>query len=447
MKTKAPSPGNNPAVHCESRPRTDFFTPDSPQGLRVVQITTDATQAYMGVYPETPVFTPDSKRFIFLHMGDRPLDALTWRNRRNLMLCEIENGFAIRRLTEESSAKGNVVSPDGKYAYYFVDCTVPGGGVLSFKRISLENYVSETLLVLDAGLPGTKIFPNQYYGLATISGDGQRVAISACLADPQKAEARYGVLVFEVAKGTVNLVFEQPEFSNTHLQYCQSRDPEASHDLLIQHNHRPRTDQEIEKDSGTDLHLIRDDGTNWRNLPFARLGYEFCGGHQAWRGKRMSVIAQVFSCLDPQKPDVWEARLIEGWPYPADLKNHTGANSPLVCRNDLTPQACDPCIGHFAVDQTGNHVVFEVLPANKTQKELEQGILEFRRLWVGTIIRGKDGRETIVARYLLTPRSSQKYGQASHPHPFFSPDARRIFFNSDVDGYPHVFMVEGFELP
>ena len=34
---------------------------------------------------------------------------------------------------------------------------------------------------------------------------------------------------------------------------------------------------------GADIHVIRDDGTLFRNLPWGRDGNEFCQGHHCWR--------------------------------------------------------------------------------------------------------------------------------------------------------------------
>ena len=49
-------------------------------------------------------------------------------------------------------------------------------------------------------------------------------------------------------------------------------------------------------------------------------------------------------------------------------------------------------------------------------------------------------------RYLLDTRTSG-IDQPMHPHPFFSPDTRMVFFNSDVDGKPQVWMVTGYQFP
>ena len=38
-------------------------------------------------------------------------------------------------------------------------------------------------------------------------------------------------------------------------------------------------------------------------------------------------------------------------------------------------------------------------------------------------------------------------GQKAHPHPFFSPDAKMAFFNSDREGKAEIWMVTGYSFP
>jgi len=51
---------------------------------------------------------------------------------------------------------------------------------------------------------------------------------------------------------------------------------------------------------------------------------------------------------------------------------------------------------------------------------------------------------TLKVRHLLDSGTSFRNAQATHPHPFLSPDGARAFFNSDVTGQPQIWMVEGF---
>ncbi len=61
-------------------------------------------------------------------------------------------------------------------------------------------------------------------------------------------------------------------------------------DILIQENHGNVCDArgaitQLTGGAGADIHVIRDDGTDFRNLPWGRDGNEFCQGHQCWRGR------------------------------------------------------------------------------------------------------------------------------------------------------------------
>jgi hypothetical protein len=49
-----------------------------------------------------------------------------------------------------------------------------------------------------------------------------------------------------------------------------------------------------------------------------------------------------------------------------------------------------------------------------------------------------------TGRYRLLCHSEASFGrpQYTHPHPFFSPDARYVFFNSDRTGLSQIHMVE-----
>ena len=70
----------------------------------------------------------------------------------------------------------------------------------------------------------------------------------------------------------VSLAIHGPTWCNMHPQYSRSLDPEASHDILIQENHGNQADvrgsiTRLVGGEGADIHVIRDDGSNFRNLP------------------------------------------------------------------------------------------------------------------------------------------------------------------------------------
>ena len=92
----------------ESRRRQNLLDSDSPEGLQVLQITTDPHLISHHMYPESHMFTADSRKFIFHRMGvEGDAGGEYW-------LCDIEDGFSVRRITEAGETRGGVaISPDG----------------------------------------------------------------------------------------------------------------------------------------------------------------------------------------------------------------------------------------------------------------------------------------------------------------------------------------------
>ena len=199
--------------------------------------------------------------------------------------------------------------------YYFVDETTVGGGRLTLKRVNLDGTGRETILVVDAPCPTRTSAPATSIPLSTISSDGKRLAISAFLGDGQTEGAPFGLMVFDLERATVRLVFHGPTWCNMHPQYCRSTDPEAWHDILIQENHgnvatAGGSITRLVGGEGADIHVIRDDGSNFRNMPWGRDGNEACQGHQCWRGRTTWAITSTGTRKPP------EAQLIEGRPAP-----------------------------------------------------------------------------------------------------------------------------------
>lgn len=413
----------------ESRERKDLPDENSPKGLRVVQITADATVESHNVYMESHIFTPDSKRFVFIRG-------------RDLWLCDIKDDFSLIQVTDEQGVRGPAVSPDGKWMYYLVDKTLMPEGVLKLKRLSLENFTRETLLVLDGPIPGTDYKPKRLYNLSSISTDGKRLCSSAFLGDGNTENAPFGLLIFDLENPSVKLVFKGKHFNNTHPQYSNSTDPVLSHDIMIQHNHGSIIDAKgtshgrPPESKGACLHVIRDDGTNWRDIPIGREGIQYNSGHQQWRGKTGAVLSSVHH----GKMTEYKGRpLIQGWPIPTDdSTSHKGSNIPGGRYVDVTRNLEMPDFLHFSLDVSGTYLVFD-----SYRNDAKTGKMDII-LSIGTLSNEKE--PLCKVQYLLNSRSSGN-GQPAHTHPFFSPDSRMMFFNSDVDGIPQIFMVTGYEFP
>jgi hypothetical protein len=408
-----------------ARLRPDLLDRESLPGLEVIQLTTDPTVPGSHLYMEAQVFTLDSRRFV-LHRSATAHGGSKTDPKHQYLLCDLEGGCSLHPLTEETGATAASVSPDGRYVYYFVDETKVGGGRLTLKRVPLDGTGRETILVVDGPLPETTFRPSHLYPLSTISSDGKRLAISAFLGDGQQEGAPFGLMVFDVERATVRLVCHGPTWCNMHPQYSRSLDAEAQHDILIQENHGNECDargsiKRLVGGAGADIHVIRDDGTHLRDLPWGRDGNEACQGHQCWRGRTTWAITSTGSRRPP------EAQLIEGRPAPH--ADHVGIKTPGGVRNDLSREFPNPHFYHFATDLEGRRLISDAAPLDKGCK-----------IYLADL--GTPGRDPLRNfRYLLSPKSScQKH---AHIHPFLSPDGRLGFFNSDESGILQAYLVRG----
>jgi hypothetical protein len=405
-----------------ARPRPDLLDSESPKGLEVIQLTSEADVPSSHLYMEAQIFTMDSKRLV-LHRSATAHGGSQSDAKHQYLLCDLTDNCSLAPLTSETGVTAASVSPDGKYLYYFVNETKPGGGRLTLKRVGLDGTGRHTLMVIDRPLPETKFRPSRIYPLSTISSDGQRMALSCFLGDGQTEGAPFGLMVFDLLQATVRLVIHGQSWCNMHPQYSRSLDPQESHDILIQENHDNVCDasgaiKKLVGGAGADIHVLRDDGTNFRNMPWGRDGNEACQGHQCWRGRSSWAITSTGTRRPP------EAQLIEG--RAAAHAGHVGSQTPGGLRNDLSRSFPKPRFYHFATDIAGRRLITDGAGGFVYVAEL-----------------GTPGKEPLRNfRRLLATRSSMKKG--AHIHPFLSPDGTLGFFNSDETGLLQAYMVRGF---
>jgi hypothetical protein len=406
-------------------PRPDLLDENSPEDIEVFQLTTEADVPSCHLYMEAQVFTPDSK-YLVLHRSATAHRPDSSDPEHRYLLCDLDDDGALSPLTNELGARAASVTPDGQWVLYFQDETVTGGGRLSLKRVRLDGTERETILVVDSTLPDTNFRPSRIYPLSTISSDGKRIAISCFLGDGNTEGAPYGLMVFDIEAATVALILQGPSWCNVHPQYSRSLDPEACHDILIQENHGNERDlcgnvTALTGGDGADIHVIRDDGANFRNMPWGRDGNERCQGHQCWRGRSEWAITSTGTRKPP------EAQLIEGLAAPH--AGHVGIATPGGKRNDLSRNFPDPHFYHFGTDIDGRRLVSDAGPMGADAS-----------IYVAEL--GRPGEDALSDfRYLLSPRSTCV--KESHIHPFLSPDGTMAFFNSDESGILQAYMVRG----
>jgi hypothetical protein len=376
---------------------------------------------------EAQVFTPDSHRLI-LHRSAHPHGSDPRDPEHQYLVCDLENRGELTPITTENGATGPSVSPDGRLLYYFVDQTAPGSGRLTLKKVGLDGHGREELFVLDGPVPGTRFRISHPYPLSTISADGRRLAISGFLGDGQTENADWGLLVFELDHARVELIFHGQTWCNVHPQYSRSLDPEESHDLLVQENHGNTCDPQgnivqLVGGEGADIHVIRDDGTKLRDLPWGRDGNENCQGHQCWVGRSNRALTST-STREPKACRLIQAR-------PVSHAGHMGRSTPGGQRHDLSRSFDAPDFYHFATDTAGRRLITDSGPR-------DQG----GALYLASFPTAEtDPLEDFAL--LLNPRASWQKG--AHVHPFLSPDGHIGFFNSDESGVLQAYMVRGWD--
>ncbi len=405
--------------------RPDLLDKKSPNGMEVFQLTDEPGIPWSHVYMEAQVFTPDSRRLV-VHRSAKPHGAERDDPAHRYYLCDLEQDGELIPLTEECGVTGPAISPDGRWFYYFHDETMLNGGRLTLKRVKLDGAERETVIVLDRPAEDAARRISRMYPLSTISSDGRRIAISGFLGDGRREPPPYGLLVFDLDAATARLVLEGPTWCNMHPQYSRSIDVDDAHDLLIQENHGnvsepDGTPKRSVSGAGADIHVIRDDGTRLRDLPWGRNLKEFCEGHQCWRGRGATAITSAGGGTLP--PD---HVLIEGRPVPHD--GHQGANTAGGVRTVLSADFPQPRFHHFATDAQAKLLVTDHTQGRGAPTHLY--LAEFDP---------QPDRPMRNWRYLLDARTPHE--SLSHAHPFLSPDGKAVFFNSIEAGVLKAYMI------
>ncbi len=406
--------------------RSDLRPREAHECLEVVQLTTSPWSA-CHLYMEAQIFTPDSRRFL-LHESATAHGGNKTDPRHRYLLCDLDDGCSLQPITRETGVTAPSVSPDGKYVYYFVDETVLNGGRLLLNRVDIDGGNRQTIIVLDTPLPGTDRYASRIYPLSTIRSDGRKIALSCFLGNGHVEGILWGLMVFDLDKPGVDLILSGQSWCNVHPQYCRSTEPRYRNDILIQENHDNSCDpagtvKTCVGGTGADIHVIKDSGASFRNMPWGRDGNEFCQGHQCWRGMTEWAITSTGTKVPP------EQQLIEGRAVPH--AGHLGTASPGGARNHLSRGFSSPCFSHFATDIGGNLLVTDTAPADRGGRVL-----------IATL--GQAGQDAASCWSCIAhPNSSWK--KEAHIHPFLSPDGSKAFFNSDESGMLQAYMVKGLD--
>jgi len=423
----------------ESSYRDEFTTPCSAEGLKVVQVTSDAGRDSYAYYLDTPSWTPDSQRFAFhREAGDNGAGP------PGMWLCDTGDGFSIRPVCEyrsghnpadpkDGESYGCVLSPDGAAAYEMVRA----GDRVEVRRIPLDGGAREAVCAAPA--------PLRSRGSFTMSADGRRLCMGNFLGDGRTEGAPWGATIFDVSAGKWWTIEFGNGYRNMHCVY--SPDP-SSYDIALDASPPKLSDgswltppdgswrwQDLPPDDGLGaaVTVVRDDGTDWRMTPIGRDRLTIIS-HNVWRGRTGSIVCSAYHFPEGR----WRSAFFEAAPVPAGADDLLrGEHMPGTRNVDLTrylPRA-DGC--HFGFDHSGRHFVSDTDGYAYPQHCY---------VYIGTRVKPDWGDPYVRVKYLLLPRTSWK-SQPAHPHPYLSPDGRFAVVQSDFFGRPQVFVAFGYEFP
>ncbi len=393
----------------------------SPRGMRVWQPVTGLEWTEL-VYPDVPCFLADGQSFVF-HSSDGP------------KVCYLGKKVTTRPLFTDRKPRHLVLTFDGRFAYY-TERDDRKGGTLTLLRKDLETFRTETLFQSSGRLPGSRLPVSRFSRIQTVSSDNRRMATTGCcLGGRGKPTGPFGILVIDLDSGQTRIAAQDPDFGNPHVQYCRAPGEEASHDLMIQMNHSLAPAPGA---LGVDAHVLRDDGTKWRNLPWGRDGKESLIGHQIWRGNTRAGVTVTLENQDTSYgwADGTRQDVVAGWPVPAARDAHTGRLTPGAsrARTELSRSFPKARFCHLGTDATGLRLALDTFPIFDGERAGMQVLFAT----------AKDERSPLRFTYLLNSHNTFT-GKNLHAHPILSPDGTMVLFNSAVSGSRQFYLVTGFD--
>jgi hypothetical protein len=413
-------------------------------GIEVFQVTTDPDSDAHGAAMHSlhALFTPDSRRFVFV----RQRGTASGSGKVVLTLCEIADGFRLRDLTDEDNVRAPVLTLDGRSLYYFVDNGAAARPHIILKRIGLQDFKRETLMVVDSAVEGVGRVPRggHMYDGASLSQDGRKLSTSCSFYT--ETDPLFSSLIVDLERMTIRgFQFEAYNWRPFGTFY-RGRDPRYWRHLLFCHSH-------WKSGTGVDgkwyavkadnverctLHVLTDEGVQVGVVPIGQEGEGV--DHACWRGGTYEVVTHTSSSRTAPH---WRGVILTAAPVAcASEDQYKGALIPGARRTELTRFIKRPDLCHHSWDPAGTRVVCD------TEGWHDNGLSSY--LWIGTVSDGPDGEPCVLPRYLIHPQSSWTGSYWTQCQPALSPDCKTIFVNSDYcckKGHPQVFCVRGFQFP
>jgi hypothetical protein len=343
-------------------------------GSTVYQVTEDSLSK-SNIYCEIPYCSADSRYFVFTRSNPG-----RDRNRTEYVVCELG--------TWEMHVAGRGtggVAITHRGTFYFL--RYGGEEAMELVKLNLATGESEVVCALKEAV--------RPRSLGTVSPDGRLYAYGITTDDKFR---EFGIELVDLKTGTREVIDRDPYILNPHPQF----EPSEGKQIMVQHNRGGKIDED-----GKRIRLVGEEGGTLYLLNVAdgkrttlQVGTPYTTritGHESWIGNTKEMLLSVSASGD----------------YVAERGNLLGVRAGEPARvvssgHRYAHVGTSVCGRFFCCDDgaTGDVVI-------------------------GSI---KTGKNDVVCH------SESSFGRAqnTHPHPYLTPDLKRVVFNSDRSGEPQI---------
>jgi len=436
----------------EARECPEMLSVFSDPSIEVRHVTTnlDHDAHCPAMHSSFALFTRDSSRFVF----HRQLGAGEGTDHKlEFLLCEIDDGFKLRRLTDEDNVRGPILTRDGRAMYYWVDNSGQDRPHIILKQIDLESFKTETLLVVDSPVDGVGRVPRGggMYDMTSIRRDEKRLAASCSFYTDE--ERQFATIIVDLETMHVHGFIFSPYNWRPNGLYYRGDDPRYLDHMLMSGsrarggfdaNGKWYTEPHPDDPPFGSLQIVTDQGERVATVPVGDEGEGV--DHPTWRGGHYEIVTHTSSFNTAPH---WRGIMLCAEPIAcAPEDQYKGAKIPGAKRFELTRKITRPDECHHSWDQSGTRVVADTEGWSGRGTPVPLG--PSSHLWIGTVVESEDEPPYVVPKHLLHPRSSWTGNYWTEVQPAMSPDCKTVLFNSDwlcKTGHPQVFCVTGFSFP
>lgn len=381
---------------------------DQASGARIIQLTS-AAMISNNIYGEQPYCSPDGKRLIIARCQD-----FCWDQEGSLLVHELDTLRTAMVVPKAYGVRCVFNSAWSGLMYYWT----PERSLMRLSLMTLEQeevYREEDANAeLGGGGGSCSVSPDQRYVIFRtnrLTGPGGPVV---------------QIVRLDLFKGTREVIYEDPEICNPHLQF----NPFSGREILVQNNrglrlnpdgtltHRP-TEQ------GTTLFVIDPDGGNKRYLPVGPPVTASCTGHECF----IDASGRVMWSVGWNSPDVRTMMHDSRFPQGNIMTARPGDECPVAF------EAPEHFFIHVSASRCGRYFVADSYAGGGVFDANNQ--LRSASLVIGNFQTGK--YRTLVEDSMASGGGNQ----CTHTHPYLTADNGHVIFNADpFHSIPQVYAAQ-----